>query len=359
MCLYKMKCIKIVIISGLILAGFTSQMSAQDVSFSQTYASPLYLSPSFAGLSDGSRLTLNYRDQWPGIKGAYKSIAFAADHYFSDYKSGLGLLFVRDDQGSGQFVKQDFGLVYAYEIEVMRDIYVRPGIQFKYAEQKIDPTRINAPEDINQETGEHLPGGSSLVARENYKRFDASASAMIYSDFFWGGVTVDHLVKNDVGFTDLETNVPIKTTVFGGYKLRYKEGGRKHDEQSVTLALNYRMQQHFNQLDVGTYWYINPLELGLWYRGIPFASSGGLENNDALIMIFGLTLGDIRFSYSYDLTLSDLAGHSNGANEFGIMYRFNSGYKKKSYRGAMPCSQTGYSGASGGAKYRRKARKIF
>ncbi len=342
----------------LLLFSCLANTKGQDVSFSQTYASPLYLSPSFAGLTDGSRLTLSYRDQWPGILGTYSSVAFSVDHFFREYSSGLGLLFVRDDQGKGQLVKQDFGLVYAYEFEVFRNIFVRPGIQFKFAEQKIDPSKLILPEDILVNTPSN--SGSSYFATESYKRFDATASAMIYSDFFWAGVVVDHLIKKDIGYTDIETYMPIKTTVHGGYKIRYKEGGRKHDEQSVTVALNYHNQGKSNQLDIGAYWYINPLEMGLWYRGIPVTSSEGYTNNDAIIMILGITVGNIRFSYSYDYTISDLSGSSNGTNEFAIMYRFNSGYKKKSYRGAMPCSQSGYSGSSGGgSKYRRSSRKIF
>lgn len=342
----------------LLLFSCLATTKAQDVSFSQAYAVPLYLSPSFAGLTDGSRLVLNYRDQWPGIPGTYSSVAFSFDHFFREYSSGLGLLFVRDDQGKGQLVKQDFGLAYAYEFEVFRNIFVRPGIQFKYAEQKIDPSKLIPPEDINPDDGTYLPG-SAYIATESYKRFDATASAMIYSDFFWAGAVVDHLVKKDIGYTDIETYMPIKTTVYGGYKIRYREGGRKHDEQSVTVAMNYHNQGKFNQLDIGAYWYINPLEMGLWYRGIPGASSEGYTNNDAIIMILGVTIGNIRFSYSYDYTLSGLSGSSNGANEFAIMYRFNSGYKKKSNRGAMPCSQSGYGRASGGSKYRRSSRKIF
>ena len=334
-------------------------VAAQDVMFSQSYASPLYLSPSFAGLTDGSRLTLNYRDQWPGIPGTYRSMAFTADHFFKEYSSGLGLMFVRDDQGNGQLVKQDIGILYAYEFEVVRDIYVRPGIQFKYAEQKIDPSALIPPEDINPDDGTILPGGRSYIVTDSYKRFDASASAMIYSDFFWAGVAVDNLVKKDIGFTDIETYVPVKTTIYGGYKIRYREAGRKHDEQSVSLALNYFLQDQFQQLDVGAYWYINPLEMGLWYRGIPFATSDNLSNNDAIVMILGISFGNIRFSYSYDYTLSDLAGSSNGANEFAIMFRFNKGHKKKAYRGAMPCSTSGGFGSSGGSKYRRRSRKIF
>ena len=157
--------------------------------------------------------------------------------------------------------------------------------------------------------------------------------------------------------TDIETYNPMKTSVFGGYKYTYKEGGRRGgDEQALTLAFNYRMQQSFNQLDLGTYWYINPLELGIWYRGIPLASTDGLSFNDGLIFIVGINIGAVQFGYSYDFTLSDLGGYSNGANELTVVYRFNQNYKKKEKRGAVPCSAPTTNPAY---KYRRSSRSIF
>jgi len=96
----------------------------------------------------------------------------------------------------------------------------------------------------------------------------------------------------------------------------------------------------------------------LWYRGIPFATSKKLSNNDAIVMILGVSFGNIRFSYSYDYTLSDLAGSSNGANEFSIMFKFNRRYKKNMYRSVIP-ERFGDTYRSGGSKYKRRSHKIF
>lgn len=340
-----------------LICSFELQVMAQDVSFSQMYASPLYLSPSFTGLTNGTRLSMTYRDQWPGIPNTYKSYAFAVDHFFMEQNSGVGLMFMRDDSGNGQLVRQDISVLYSYEIEVTRDIFVRPGLQFKYAERNLNLLDAIFPSDQGND-GSIIPGSSVDNENDNHKQIDAAASAMIYSDFFWAGIAVDHLIKSDIGVTDIETYQPIKTSLYGGYKYTYREGRKKRDEQTLTLAFNYRMQQGFNQLDIGTYWYINPLELGLWYRGIPFASQSGLINNDGLIFILGFNLGPVRFAYSYDLTLSDLGGMSNGANEMTLIYRFNQTFKKKRSRGAIPCWAPG--NASGtGSKYSRRSRKIF
>lgn len=331
------------------MSGLTSKAQV-DPAFSQSYANPLYLSPSFTGLTNGSRVALTYRDQWPGIPDAYRTYSFSFDHFLENYSSGIGILIASDNEGGGTLIKQSAGLLYSYEVEVAKSIFVRPGIQFKYYEQKIDPTKLSyAPTGGTITTGGDSPG-------ESYKKFDASVSGMIYSDFFWFGFSLDHLIKSNVGYTDIETRVPLKTIVYGGYKFKYREGYKKRDEQSVTLALNYFRQQDFNQMDFGVYWYINPMELGLLYRGLPI--DDGRKNVDAAVMILGLNFGPMRVAYSYDFTMSDLSGYSNGANEVSFIYRFNQVYRKKGKRGAIPCSEPGVMG-SYGRKYRTSPRKIF
>lgn len=330
------KRISVFLMVSLILSG---SLRAQDASFSQVYSSPLYLSPSFAGFTSGGRLIANYRDQWPGISNTFRTYAVSYDQYLPNYNSGLGLLILRDDQGSGQLVTQDIGIVYAYELAITRNLFVRPGLQFKYAERKIDPSRLS---QVGPD-GNEFPWINADFPIENFRKIDATASAMIYSDLFWGGFTVDHLVKNNIGFTDVESSLPIKTVVYGGGKFVYQKASFNSDEQSASLAFMYRRQDKFHQLDIGAYWYTNPIEVGLWYRGIPGLSSAGLSNNDALVFSLGLNVGTIHLAYSYDLTLSGLAGYSGGANEFSIIYRFQNRSSKPSYRGPIPCREPSYS----------------
>jgi type IX secretion system PorP/SprF family membrane protein len=334
---------------------------AQDASFSQNYASPLYLSPSFTGLTEGSRLAFNYRDQWPNIPNTYRTMMFALDHYFSDYNSGVGLLYYRDDQGEGLLVDQNVGVLYSYEINISNKIMVRPGIHFKFAQTMIDPTKGNLSSNLSRETGQQISGSGIALAREQTNKFDAASSLMIYSNIYWGGITIDHLVKSNVGLTDIETYRGTKLTAFAGYKWVYKPGRRGMADQSVSFAVNYRKQQVFNQLDFGAYWVYNPIELGLWYRGIPGNNVEGLPNTDALVAILGVHFGNTRIGYSFDLTVSELGYNSGGAHEISIMHTIPSSTRpRRINRSAIPCSVPGYSG--GGAsrsKYRSRKRSIF
>ena len=332
------------------------KLEAQDVSFSQVYSSPIYLSPSFSGFTSGGRVIINYRDQWPSIPHTFRTYAVSYDQFVDMINSGFGLLFLQDNQGGGQIVTQNAGLNYAYELPITSDIFFRPGLQFKYLGLRTDPGKMI---DVDQSGVRNPWKNDADFEVVQHHKLDFTASLMVYSNFFWAGATVDHLVKNNIGFThNMETYMPVKITVFGGGKWRYIESTRGRSEQSATFAFMFRRQERFQQLDLGVYWNVSPLEAGIWYRGIPGISTGGLSNNDAIIFSLGVSLGRIYVAYSYDLTLSKLAGYSGGSNEFSLIYRFpiSGGYTPN--RGAVPCGEA-FFGLGEPYKYRAKKRSFF
>ena len=67
-------------------------MAAQDPQFTQFYAAPTYLNPAFAGTTTQSRISGNYRLQWPGIPGAFRVENIAFDRYLPSINSGMGFL---------------------------------------------------------------------------------------------------------------------------------------------------------------------------------------------------------------------------------------------------------------------------
>lgn len=335
-------------------------MRGQDMTFSQMYESSMYLSPSFTGFTTGGRLGLNYRNQWPGAGNAYQFYGVLLDHYFDPFNSGVGLMFLRDDQGKGILVDDEVALLYSYEFTVAEDFYLRPGISFKLGQRRIDASKIWLPEDIDP-GGVITPGhGAGLeLASDRKSRFDAAASLMFYGNNFWVGAAFDHLVRSDISFTDLMTKQGMKTTIYGGYKFVYKQPLSNTDAQTITVAANYRHQDLFNQFEIGAYWYFNPIELGLWYRGLPMKANNELSNIDAIIPSLGFNMGNMRFGYSYDFTLSKLAGHSHGAHEVSLILRFNQNMTYTPSRKPVPCVEPILGYGFGGSKYKRKSRRIF
>jgi len=77
--------------------------------------------------------------------------------------------------------------------------------------------------------------------------------------------------------------------------------------------------------------------LGVWYRGIPVleAYKPGYQNNDAIVFLVGVEAGRFKFGYSYDVTISLLAGYTDGANELSVSYQFCD--PKRTKKSAIPC----------------------
>ena len=97
----------------------------------------------------------------------------------------------------------------------------------------------------------------------------------------------------------------------------------------------------FTQLDVGLNYHIDPISVGVWYRGKPFQKSViNSVTQDAFILYLGLYFKSLTIGYSYDFTISELQTASGGAHEISIVYEFNTRSTrkdiKKKYR-LIPC----------------------
>jgi hypothetical protein len=94
-------------------------------------------------------------------------------------------------------------------------------------------------------------------------------------------------------------------------------------------------------MDVGVNYHIDPVSIGLWYRGKPFKKSviNSIEQ-DALILYLGMYFKQFTIGYSYDFTISELQTSSGGAHELSIVWEFSSKPSsksvKKKYR-LIPC----------------------
>src|SRR5215212_6479304 len=97
---------RIITISYLFMvAAYTLQ--AQDIHFSQYYATPLTINPSYTGSFAGDyRAGLNYRQQWGSVTVPYKTFDFYGDFNFKKKafrkaSFSAGLCIVSDKAGDG------------------------------------------------------------------------------------------------------------------------------------------------------------------------------------------------------------------------------------------------------------------
>ncbi|NMB51807.1 MAG: PorP/SprF family type IX secretion system membrane protein [Bacteroidales bacterium] len=307
----------------------------QDPTFSQFYANPLYLAPSFAGATEEYRLGLNYRNQWPAIPGVFHTYSISFDKAMPNFNSGFGILASYDVAGSGNLSTTNIGLLYSYDFNISNDWHIRPGVHFKFYYLGLDIYKLVFNSQLT------ASGTSPSVYPppfDNIADVDFATSALAYNDRIWAGFTLDHLLVPKTSFYGDDSNVPIKFNFFGGLQLIRKTRLRVKLQETLSVALNFQKQAKFYQTDIGLYYFKSPLIFGLWYRGIPFMTS---QAGDAIIGLIGFKSDNLHIGYSYDFTISNLISSTAGAHEVSLVYEFSSfsmNSQKKRIR-AIPCPE--------------------
>jgi type IX secretion system PorP/SprF family membrane protein len=319
----------------LLFSIFYIDGSGQDPTFSQFYANPLYLSPSFAGATDEYRFSLNYRDQWPSVPGVFNTYSISFDKSMPNFNSGIGILATYDVAGSGDLSTTNIGLLYSYDFNINKKWHIRPGINFKFYYLGLNIAKLVF---NSQLTGSGTTPSINPPPFSNVADVDFAASALVYNDQIWGGFTLDHLLTPKQSFYGDNTKLPMKFNLYGGIRLVGQTRLRRKLVEALSIATNFQMQGKFYQTDIGLYYYKEPLILGMWYRGIPFVTS---QAGDAIIGLIGIKTKQLHIGYSYDFTISNLMASTGGAHEVSVVYEFNaftlSGGRKK-YR-AIPCPE--------------------
>jgi type IX secretion system PorP/SprF family membrane protein len=318
-----------------LLSVYSVHCFGQDPTFSQFYANPLYLSPSFAGATDEYRLAMNYRDQWPAVPGVFNTYSISFDKAMPNFNSGIGVLATYDVAGSGDLSTTNIGLLYSYDFNINKEWHIRPGINFKFYYLGLNIGKLVFNSQI---TGSGTTPSINPPPFNKVADVDFAASALVYNGTTWAGFTLDHLLTPKQSFYGDNSTLPIKFNLYGGYRLIGTTRLRQKLVEALSLAANFQMQGKFYQTDLGLYYYKEPFIFGIWYRGIPFVTS---QAGDAVIGLIGIKTKQLHIGYSYDFTISNLVASTGGAHEISLVYEFNSftlGGGRKKIR-AIPCPE--------------------
>src|ERR1035437_855803 len=330
----------------------------QAFQMTQFYAAPVFLNPAFTAADACARLTTNYRIQWPSIPGAFRTYLLAFDHRLERQNSGIGFLFTNDEAGSGNLRSTTFNAQYSYQLQLSRAWAFNAGFEAGYAERNYDFNKFIF--------GDQIAYGTAISVEQpthdKVQYLDLSSGILLYSENTWVGFSTRHLNEPNQALVGAKSPLPILYSVHGGRVIPLSskgEAGKIFAKHSITAAFNYRAENKFDQLDIGFYYSfttsiqkniwpglektlpkksIASFVAGIWYRGIPIlkAYQPGYPNNDALAFLLGMTIDRFKFGYSYDLTISGLAGYTGGAHELSICYQFCDPNAKKR-RSAIPC----------------------
>lgn len=317
----------------------TLQLLAQDPQLTQFYAAPQYLNPAFTGLTTEHRFVANYRNQWPGIRKTYQTAMAAYDYNLSDVSSGIGVFAMQDVAGTAGLKHTQAGLSYAYRFTVRKVSEIRAGISVSYNQRSLGFNKLIFNDQLV--TGSAVSLDGTTYGQKSF--VDIGAGVLYNSSKVWLGAAVKHLNRPNVSLIGGLEPLPMNIDVHGGYRYVIEARGNSKSQlkKYVAASFNYKHQLKYDQFDVGLYYFHMPINIGFWYRGIPFKNLTPLYVNNesfALLLGFEIPKRNLRIGYSYDMTISSLGiNNTTGAHEVSLVYEYAQRKKRKAKRVLVTC----------------------
>ena len=322
-----------------VLLNVAAQAVSQDPQFSQYYQSPLYLNPGFTGITNQQRATFIHRIQWPELPQSFATFAASYDIWVDELRSGFGILATTDKMGSAGWRTTTVNLNYSYKVRLNEKLVFSPGLSFGYGINGLDRSKLSLGDGL-EFNGVSLDPDLQRLGNTQY--FDFSSGFVLYSKSLFFGAAFNHMNTPNLSILNGESRLPMKMVFHGGGRITLNGGIRTVAKPSyLTPSFVYRIQGPSSQLDVGVNYHIDPVSVGVWYRGKPFENTvKNTIQQDALIFTMGIYLKSLTIGYSYDFTTSQLSTASGGAHEISLVYEFEAkplrrGVKKRNR--LIPC----------------------
>lgn len=271
--------------------------SQQDPMYTMYMADKMLINPAFAGSSNWMVATAKYRQQFSGFAGHpdTKTINFHAP--VQSKHLGVGVKLIYDKIGVTTNLNAAVLLSYHLNLSGGK---LSAGIEAGIYNRKTDYRKL-------------------ILSEQGDKVLPATEQSSTVPDVSWGlyyqkkqlylGFSQYHLIKQKF---DRKISADSKARLFNHvyFLIGNVFDVNKYWSVEPSILLKYQGASPL-QLDINaTVFYKEKVGLGLQYR----------TGDAVMAMIRIVATENIRVSYSYDLTLSQLRGYSSGAHEIVISY---------------------------------------
>ena len=308
-------------LAAALLLGTRAGVRAQDVFFSQPFATRLHTNPAFTGLVDDYSITLSYRNQFPTVAGSFVSTQAAADIRLNTpgQHHALGLLINQDRTGAVGYTRLEIGALYAYHTRLTERLALSGGLRASYGRQRVGYDNFVFGDQIAEDGSVTGPSAESFgFPPVNY--LSLGTGAVLYTELGWLSLAGQHLNQPSLGFRQ-QSSLPLLLSISGGYKLFIikPSTGLATREISFTPVAAYTKQGGSQRIEAGLYFTASPVTLGTVYRNISLPGNVGTQH--VLAVVAGVQAGGLRVGYSYDVGLSRLSADLGGAHEVTLALR--------------------------------------
>lgn len=322
-------------------------VKSQDFMYTNYLMSPIYLNPALTGVFNGStRLIINYRDQYPGIKNAYKYAGFSYDQNVDIINGAYAISYDNSREGAGSYSKNSIGLTYAFHgirfkpkptNRNRHELQLSLALKGNYVLRSIDYDNLIFYDQIDIENGvtPGLTTEASYPINNNKSFADFSAGlSFIYRNLI-GGFAVHHLSKPNESLISSESLLNRKFNLHLSHY--YKLGNKRNTGKMMTSSINIHYQDEIPVLLLGYQFKYYNFTIGQWFRTATYIDGGNTIMWTFVIDDMQAQKGENGFSFgfSYDYNISGIETRNTyGSLEFNLLYQVR---KMQSKRKKVHC----------------------
>ena len=334
--------------------------TAQDVHFTQFYASPLLLNPALTGGFPGQlRASAQYRDQWRGVvENPFTTTSASLDFRFplayagrsSGDAAAAGISFLNDRVRAFDYSFNKIAASGAYHklLDRQTNQILSAGLQIAVGQRNVGYANLSFQDELEIE-----PATATTPGRIGYTgttREELPQNNIAYADVSLGanysyapenrpaiylGAAIHHVNAPDISFFSREERLDVPDSLDTRARLapRYTAhvAGVVPLQTGLSLQPRALVQAQGESLEtvLGTNlrfqfdaFSSTALHVGVWGRGVRHVDGFGA---DAIVGLLGLEVYNVLIGTSYDVGVSDFSAgaRGRGALEISLAYLGN------------------------------------
>jgi type IX secretion system PorP/SprF family membrane protein len=345
-----MKALKTILMIILLSLG-SNGLKAQQASFSQFYASSLFLNPALVGNFETLALNSAFRSQWATAVSPYittqvsliaplRSRGFRKKHY-----GGAGLTFYKDRAGDGNFttnlVMGSFAYNFALDRKKLRVLSL--GGQLGVVQKNFDFTSLEFGSQFNPQVGFDPnidPGETNWKNNVIYPVFNIGIvfyynpkqSYLFTGMSAFHGLVISNVNRPNESFIDGETSrVPFLIKYHGGFEIHLNS----KSDISPNILIQY--QGGLMEVNGGLYYTYRMFDtpLGILAK-TDLVIGGWYRFGDAAILSVGLDNQFYTLGFSYDFNANSFYRVTGGLGAYEVTLTLRQAKEKKRRRFSTP-----------------------
>ncbi len=324
------------IVFAFLMVLLNMHVQSQDIHFSQTWMTPLFLNPAQAGAENWMRGFINYRNQWGSVASPYATSAISFDMQLQGKEKnssgfhGVGVTVFHDNAGDAISITQA-NLMYAYHVRLSDNSTLGAGLFGGFVQRSLDLSGLQWMKQFNGSNYDPgLPTGEQVTST-SFSQFDLGAG--LHYAFGKGEryMTANDIIRYNAGVAVHHVNRPQNSFYDSGEKLDMKITGYSNaligignSNIAVLPGIIFLSQGKASELIFGSRFRYS-LKDESKYTGFEHAAAFSLgvhyRTQDAVITSLLYEVSYYGFGLSYDFNTSGLSNASNGKGGLELTFR--------------------------------------